>query len=248
MTVSVCIPAYNEGERLVKCASVLYEKMNALREREAWDFELIFCDDGSTDDSFAALTEFSSDKPEIRLVGYPQNHGKGSAVREAVKSSVGDVVIFTDCDLAYGVDVIEKAVGAVKGGADVAAGSRNLTKGGYGEYSALRRFASKIYIKVLSVLGGLHVSDSQCGFKAFDGDGARMIFSLCTCDGFAFDYEVLMIAEKLGKKISGLPVTIVNHGSSSVSVIRDSIKMVKDVLKIKKRVSKLDLSEKGDAK
>ena len=248
MTVSVCIPAYNEGKRLVACAGVLYEKMKLLRESEKWDFEIIFCDDGSTDDSAAALREFSSDKPEIRLTGYPDNRGKGSAVREAVKCSSGDVVIFTDCDLAYGVDVIEKAVGAVTCGADVAAGSRNLTKDGYGEYGALRKLASKIYIKVLSVLGGLHVSDSQCGFKAFDGESAREIFSLCTCDGFAFDYEVLMIAEKLGKKITGLPVTIVNHGTSSVSMVRDSFKMVRDVLKIKKRVSKLDLSRKGDEK
>lgn len=239
MTVSVCIPAYNEGERLLKCADTLYDKMTKLRESAGWDFEIIISDDGSTDGSSKALSESFSGRPELKLVGYPRNRGKGCAVREAVMSSVGDVVIFTDCDLAYGVEVIAPAVEVITGGADVAAGSRNLTKDGYGEYGALRRFASKTYIKILSLIGGLKISDSQCGFKAFRGESARRIFSVCECDGFAFDYEVLMTAEKYGMKISEFPVKIVNHGSSSVSVAKDSPKMLKDVLKIKKRVSKL---------
>ena len=246
MTVSVCIPMYNEIGCAEGSAASLYDKMKSLESQKGISFEIVFCDDGSTDGCGDALRAFASDKPEITVTGYPDNRGKGHAVKRAILESRGDVAVFTDCDLAYGVDVIEKALERFEeeDAPDVLVGSRNLDPSGYAGYGALRRFASRVYIKVLSFVGGLDLTDSQCGFKAFDGESAKTIFSYCECDGFAFDYEVIMIARRRGMKISEMPVSIVNHGKSSVRVVRDSVKMVRDILKIKRRVRRLDIAAK----
>ena len=240
MTVSVCIPIYNESDAVENCAEQLYKKMISLKEKCGFDFEIIFCDDGSTDDCRAKAEAFARGADGVRVIGYDENRGKGRAVRYAVEHTAGDVVLFTDCDLAYGVDVIEDAVLNIAD-ADILIGSRNLTKDGYDGYGAIRKFASKTYIKMLSAIGGLGVTDSQCGFKVFKGESAKKIFSLCECDGFAFDYEIILIAKKLGMKISEMPVSVRNHGQSAVHVISDSFSMIKDVFRIKKRVSRLDI-------
>ena len=239
MIVSVCIPMYNEIGGAENSAAALYKKMTELAASRGISFEIVFCDDGSTDGCGDAVRAYAMDKEEIRVVGYSDNRGKGHAVKTAVEESRGDVVIFTDCDLAYGVDVIEDAAERFESGdrTDVIVGSRNLDPSGYAGYGALRRLASRVYIKLLSAVGGLDLTDSQCGFKAFSGECARTVFGYCECDGFAFDYEVIMIAEKLGYKIAEMPVSIVNHGKSSVHVVRDSLRMIKDIMKIKRRVA-----------
>ncbi len=250
MTISVCIPIYNESDTIENCAAQLYVKMCAIRDKTGHSFEIIFSDDGSTDDCREKAIRFSEGRPEVKVIGYGDNRGKGSAVREAVMASAGDAVLYTDCDLAYGVDIIEDAINNVinEDGSfrsDVVIGSRNLTKDGYSGYSFFRKFASKAYIKALSLIGGFSLTDSQCGFKIFRTDSAKKIFSLCECDGFAFDYEVILIANRFGMKIDEMPVKIVNHRESTVHVAKDSLSMIKDVLKIKKRVKKLDIERGG---
>jgi len=247
MTVSVCIPIFNESAAVEKCAVSLYEKMSSLRLSEEWDFEIIFSDDGSTDDCREKVEDYAVDKKEIKVIGYSGNRGKGSAVREAVLSSTGDVVLFTDCDLAYGADIIYDGVKNIVGGngdfhSDIVIGSRNLTKDGYNGYGFFRKFASRVYIRFLSLIGGFGLSDSQCGFKVFNAESAKKIFALCKCDGFAFDYEVILIAKKLGMKVAEMPVKIINHRESKVHVVRESLSMVKDIFKIKRRISKLNIA------
>lgn len=246
MTVSVCIPMYNESDTVEHCAAELYNKMRSYREKTGRDFEIIFSDDGSTDDGREMAERFAADRPEIRVIGYAGNRGKGSAVREGIMASRGDVVLYTDCDLAYGVDIIEDAVenivdrdGTFK--ADIVIGSRNLEKDGYSGYGFFRKFASKTYIRMLAIIGGFSLTDSQCGFKIFRTESAKKVFSLCECNGFAFDYEVILIAKRFGMKIDEMPVRIINHRESTVHVAKDSLSMLKDVLKIRKRVKKLEI-------
>ncbi len=250
MTLSVCIPMYNESDAVEGCAAELLRKMRSFSGGTGNSFEIIFCDDGSTDDCRAKAERIAADNPEVRVIGYKDNRGKGSAVREAVSSSLGDAVLYTDCDLAYGADIIGDAVKRIADAdgrfrADAVIGSRNLTKDGYNGYGLFRKLASKAYIKALSVIGGFSLTDSQCGFKIFKTESAKKIFSLCECDGFAFDYEVILIANKLGMKIEEMPVRIINHRESTVHMAKDSVTMLKDVIKIKKRVKKLTLQSGG---
>ena len=238
MKFTLCIPMYNEAAIIADTAQKLDEYMSSNFE----DYEIIFSDDGSTDGSAEIVKSLCL--PKVKVIGYPDNRGKGSAVREAMLASTGDAVMFTDSDLAYGTEVIGRVAEAFEAHpeCDLVVGSRNITKDGYEGYTLLRRIASRSYIAVLKAVCGLKISDSQCGCKAFRGEAAKRIFSHCAVNGFAFDFEALLLANKCGYKIFELPVRVINHGTSKVSVVGDSVKMLGDIIKIKKRISNVNIS------
>lgn len=234
MKFSLCIPMYNEISIIRDTAQTLSDYMSANFQ----DYEIIFADDGSKDGCGKAVEEMNL--PCVRVVGYEVNRGKGYAVRTAMLAAEGDYIMFTDADLAYGCDVIARVYETFEANpeASMVIGSRNLSKDGYEGYTAIRKLASKTYIKVLSIIGGFKLTDSQCGCKAFTGKAAKEIFSRCEVDRFAFDFECILWAVKFGMKIVEMPVKIINHRESKVSVLRDSFKMVRDILKMKKRIKK----------
>lgn len=234
MKFSLCIPMYNEASIIKDTAITLHEYMSANFE----DYEIIFSNDGSKDDCGRIVEEMNL--PNVKVIGYEQNMGKGYAVRCAMLAAQGDIIMFTDADLAYGTDVIKEVHDTFLANpdAEMVMGSRNIHKDGYEGYTFIRKLASKTYIKVLCIIGGFKLSDSQCGCKAFRGDAAKKIFARCEVNRFAFDFECILWAVKYGMKIVEMPVKIINHRESKVSVMRDSFKMVRDILRMKKRIKK----------
>ena len=234
MKISLCIPMYNESSIIAQTAKTLHEYMSATFD----DYEIIFSDDGSKDNSAEIVRKL--DLPCVRVVGYETNMGKGYAVRTAMLAAEGDVVMFTDADLAYGTDVIKQTydIFAKDNSIDMVIGSRPLHKEGYEGYTAIRKLASKVYIKVLSVVGGFKLSDSQCGCKAFRSDAVKQIFPRCEVNGFAFDFEAILWSVKLNLKIKEIPVKIINHRESKVNVFKDTFKMLGDLRRMKKRIKK----------
>ena len=234
MKFSLCIPMYNESSIIEDTARQLSAYMQANFD----DYEIIFSNDGSKD-GCDKLVE-SLHLPHVKVVGYEQNRGKGCAVRTAMLAAEGDVRMFTDADLAYGTDVIKKVADAFEANpdADLVIGSRNLDKSGYEGYTLLRKIMSKVYIKVLCIAGGFKLSDSQCGCKAFRAEATERIFSRCEVNSFAFDFEAILWAVKMKMKIVEIPVRVINHGESKVRIIRDTLKMLKDLSKMKKRIRK----------
>ena len=237
MKISVCIPMYNENRVIAETAKTLSGYMSAHFE----DYEILFCSDGSTDGCDKTVEALAL--PHVRVVGYEQNRGKGYAVRTAMMEATGDIRMFTDADLAYGTDVIQAVAQAFAENpeAQLVIGSRNLRKDGYEGYTWLRRVASKAYIRVLCIAGGFKLSDSQCGCKAFRGVAAKKIFSRCEINGFAFDFEAILWAVKYGMSIKEIPVRVINHGESKVHVLRDTVKMLRDLRRMKKRIRKADV-------
>ena len=236
MKLSVIIPAYNEEAILRDTVRTLWDALNAMQDRGVFDdYEMIFVSDGSTDATAELLTEAEQQYPTLRTCIYDQNRGKGYAVRKGILASDGDLVLYTDCDLAYGTDVIGSAVIQMRDtGADVLIGSRAIHPEGYNGYTPLRKIASVLYLRILCIAAGFRHSDSQAGFKALRGTVGREIFSQCEIDRFAFDLEMLMRAQKAGCSVTELPIKIVNHRESSIRLVRDSIRMLRDIRKIKK--------------
>ena len=222
---------YNENGVIAQTAKRLSDYMAA----HFADYEILFCDDGSTDgcgDTVRALS-----LPHVRVVGGAVNYGKGHAVRLAMTEACGDIRVFTDADLAYGVEVVGRIADVfAETGADMVIGSRTLHKDGYAGYTPLRKLASKLYLRLLCLVGGFRLSDSQCGCKAYSGAAADAIFSRCIVDGFAFDFETILWANRLGFTVAEMPVKVLCHGASKVHMLRDSVKMLCDLAKIKKRI------------
>lgn len=225
---------YNEASIIADTARTLSDYMSENFD----DYEIIFSNDGSRDNCGDIVRRMSL--PHVKVIENKENMGKGYAVRMAMLEAEGDVVMFTDADLAYGTEVIGRVRDEFEKNSEmqVLIGSRNLSKDGYEGYSFIRKMASKAYIRVLCMVGGFRLSDSQCGCKAFSGQIAKEIFSRCQVNRFAFDFECILWANKYGVKIDEMPVKIINHRESTVNVWSDSVKMLRDVQKMKKRIKK----------
>ncbi len=248
MLFSVVIPMYNEKSVAENCVSTLINRLETAATNRELEYELIFSDDGSTDGCGRIVLDYAEANPHphgnVRVEASPVNMGKGNAVRRGILASRGDVVIFTDSDLAYGADVVVDMFSHFTSDecdAELLIGSRAIDPRGYEGYTFLRKIASKMYLTLLRTYAGFSHSDSQCGIKMFRGDAGRRIFSYCETDKWAFDFEALLIAERLDLKVAEFPVHIINHRESKIRLVRDSVKMLRDIREIKRRVSRLEI-------
>lgn len=231
--VSVVIPVYNEEKRIEKTA----EALDTYLKENVGSYEIVFSNDGSVDSTFEKAKKLAEKYPCVKSVGYEENKGKGSAVRHGIMAAEGDIILFTDCDLAYGTEVIGKAVEFFEStGADIVTGSRNLNAESYEGYTFIRKIMSKVYFKIIATAAGFKLTDSQCGFKCFKKEAAHDIFSECVIDSFAFDLEALIKAQNKGYKIAEMPVKILHNDNSEskVRMIRDTFKMLGDIRRIRK--------------
>lgn len=232
MKLSLVIPAYNES-------SIIADTLRAVTARLAEidpEYELLLVDDGSTDGMAELVKPFESD--HVRLLGYHPNRGKGCAVRVGMLAARGDYVFHTDADLAYGLENIPDMLQKFETtGADLVVGSRKLNGDGYRDYPPLRLMASKCFSLLTRMVAGMNF-DTQCGIKGFTRRAAQAIFSRCATDGFAFDFEVLLRATRMGLRVEQEAVTIVNHRESKVNVLRDSLRMFRDMLRIRRQVGR----------
>lgn len=230
MDISLVIPAYNESGIIMDTIQTVSARLAELTA----EYEVLIVDDGSTD-GMAELVRGCGD-PRVRLEGYASNRGKGCAVRTGMLAAQGDLILCTDADLAYGVDVFAGLLERLRTGeADLIIGSRRMGGEGYKNYPPLRILMSKCFGLLSHMISGLPY-DTQCGIKAYRRQAARAIFSRCTTDGFSFDFEVLMRADRLGLKVEQFPVSVINFRESKVNVVRDSARMFRDVFRIRKKV------------
>ena len=229
LQLSIVVPAYNESERL----SLTLAIVSYLEERGT-EFELIFSDDGSTDDTRALMDAAAARDPRIRVVGTSQNRGKGRAIAEGVLASRGDLVLISDTDFSTPITELPKLEDAIRAGADVAIGSR-AKRGSQVEVSQPfhRVLMGKTFNLIVQavILPGLW--DTQCGFKLIRGDVAREIFSTLRTAGFAYDVEVIRRARRQGRVIAEIPVRWINSEPTKVLAIRHSARMFIDVFKIR---------------
>jgi putative flippase GtrA len=224
--LSVVIPAYGEADRIGETVERVHRDLEGLEG----GLEVVVVDDGSPDQTAEAARAAGAEL----VVSYPDNRGKGAAVREGMMAATGRTVAFTDADLSYSPRQILRLLEAVEGGWDVVVGSRQhthtLTVVSRGR---LREFGGRL----VNVFTGLvllgRYRDTQCGLKAFRRDVARLVFSKCRIDGFAFDVEVFHLVETYRLTLCEVPVEVENSERSSVHVIRDFTRLVRDLMRIR---------------
>ena len=200
--MSVILPAYNERKNIGR---VILSLRELAESSGVPDYELIVVDDGSGDGTREQALELA-DGAHIKVVGYPHNHGKGYAVKYGIERSVGDVVLFLDSDLEIKPSGLSTYLANLKD-CDIVIGSKRHPKSRV-QASAMRRILSFAFHTLVKLLVGLKVSDTQPGLKAGRGDCFRRVFRLLSVKKFAFDVEVLLVADLLNLRIREAPVEI----------------------------------------
>lgn len=223
--LSIIVPAYNEAARLPPLLRDLVSRFDPATT------QIIVVDDGSQDTTARVAGDGLASFPNHRIEVLPVNRGKGAALRHGVRKSTGHQVVFMDADGATDLADIEPLLFALAD-ADIAVGSRLLPGAVVNEPQRSRHLMRRGFNMLVRLATKANVSDSQCGFKAFSGGAAHLLFHLTHLDGFALDAEVLDMAERLGFQVEEVPVHWLAVSGSKIHRIRDSAHLAVSVLRI----------------
>lgn len=230
--LSVIVPAHNEEERI----GPTLERVAAYLAGQPYDAEVIVVDDVSADRTGEVVDAFAGAHPLVRRLRRDANPGKGAAVREGMLAAKGDYRLFSDADLSTPIEETARLLAACEGDHEVAVASRALPGSNLAVRQPwFREMMGRTFNLMVQAGAVWGIHDTQCGFKCFRGAAAEELFGRMTITGFAFDVEVLFLAHKRGYRIAEIPVTWINSPSSKVSPIRDSLRMMRDLVRIRWR-------------
>ena len=225
--VSVVIPAYDEELHIGSTILSIAE----YAEAKGWRYEVIVVDDGSSD---STVSQAERAGETVRVLRNRVNRGKGYSVRRGMLASRGDFVLFSDADLSTPIYELDRFLEEAQEGCDVVIGSRALANSKIEVHQPIyRELMGKAFNLVLRSLGLSHFRDTQCGFKLFSRRAVEAVFPLAMINRFAFDVEILLIAQRRGLRIRELPVHWRDSLPSKVSLVQDSLRMFFDVLKLR---------------
>jgi dolichyl-phosphate beta-glucosyltransferase len=229
---SIVIPCFNEAARIRKTLRTTLDYLASA----APESELIVVNDGSTDATVSITREvFSNTKIATRLLENFPNRGKGAAVRSGLLAAQKPIGLFSDADLSTPLGETPKLIEPIANGEiDIGFGSRAIDRSLIGQRQPWRREqAGRIFNLLVRVATGLPFWDTQCGFKAFRLDVCRPIIEAARIDGFAFDVELLYLAQRAGLRIREIPVRWNHAEGSKVSFFRDSLRMLREVIALR---------------
>lgn len=229
--MSIVLPAFNEENVIAGTI----EAMSDYLEGTGLSWEIIAVDDGSTDETLTILIDLQSRVRELRVIQLERNRGKGAAVRAGVLEARGAVIGFTDADQPYRFANLGEAIALVHSGAtDIAIGARDLAESEHDDsYPFVRHISGRLFSLIVGAFLIRGIPDTQCGLKVFSSSAASMIFRQGKIDSFGFDFETLYLAQKYGFRIARIPVGMTHRHESKVSVIRDSLRMLRDLMRVR---------------
>lgn len=233
MLLTIVVPAYNEAARLGRTLPQIL----AWLTRHQVGSRVLVVDDGSTDGTGDAVRAQMPAYPNLDLITLARQSGKGAAVRAGLLAAATEVVGFMDADLSTDLRHVDDAVTAIQNGADVLIGSRALRHSAVVvRQPAYRRVGARIFRELARQLGGLpDTPDPQCGFKFFRGPVAHDLFGSAVIDRWMFDLEVLRLARHRGYRVEQLPVAWTNDPDSRLRLTVDTLRMVRDLARIRWR-------------
>ncbi len=233
--LSIVIPAYNEANNYRD--GVLNPSL-AWLQKQSFDYEVIFVNDGSTDDTKKILEIFCRAHTNFRLLSITHG-GKVAAVSAGMLSAKGEIILFTDFDQSTPLKEAEKLLAAHKNGDDVVIGNRGIATM---DNNLFRRFRSWVFVTLVQVVLLPKIHDSQCGFKSFKNPVAKKIFNNLkvtnvhkVSGGYmgAWDAEALFLAQKFDYKISEVAVEWKKVEGQRLNPVTEPIKMLQDIFKIR---------------
>ncbi len=237
--LSVVIPSYNETENLKN--NVLKQVLTYL-QKQNYSWEIILSDDGSQDGTLKKLHQFADQYTQVKVLGNV-HAGKGPTVKAGMLAATGKWRLFTDFDQSTPLSEIEKLWPRADQNHEVIIGSREMVGSVRDKepwYRHLMGRGFNILVQFLAIPG---IMDTQCGFKLFSAHATELLFNQLHVygqqqqrgDAFtgAFDVELLFLAKKNGLKISEVPIEWHHHQTDRVDPIKDSLRMLKDIVLIR---------------
>jgi putative flippase GtrA len=213
--VDIVVPTHNEAADLEASVCRLHRY---LTERFPFSWQITIADNGSSDGTPAIARRLASELPGVEALVLDEA-GRGRALRAAWMSSEASVVAYTDVDLSTDLDALLPLVAPlISGHSDVAIGSR-LATGARVQRGLKREVISRCYNSILRVALHTGFRDAQCGFKAVRSATARRLLADVEDDGWFFDTEMLVLAQRRGLRIVELPVDWVDDPDSRVRIL-----------------------------
>jgi glycosyltransferase involved in cell wall biosynthesis len=199
-SISVVIPVFNLQNKI----SFSLEKIKRAVESAFTNYELIAVNDGSTDKTLTILRGIENADPHVHVLSYNPNRGKGYAIRQGIKHSQGNAVIFLDGDLNISPELIKDYVEKLSIFDLVIASKRHPES--RVTIPKSRMILSRAFNLIVKMATGIPQKDTQAGFKVGDGEVMRTIFRYISVNRYAFDVELFIIASILHLKVHDMPV------------------------------------------
>ena len=231
--ISLVIPCFNEAERLAGMVQALVE----FTQKWPAETEIIIVDDGSTDDWEVKLQAFpamATIREHVQILRQA-NTGKGGALKYGVSVAKHPFILTLDADMAASPLDLFRWIDLRHGFStkEILIGSRELP-GSKVIDSPKRRFVGRVFNRIIRIITGLPYRDTQCGFKLYPASAAKSIFAALQTPGWAHDVEILLRANRAGYAVVQMPLTWKAVDGSKIDVQRDSLRMLKELIRIKK--------------
>jgi putative flippase GtrA len=213
--VDVVVPVHDEETDLAPSIRRLHAY---LQDRFPVTATITIADNASTDGTWQIASALAAELPGVRAERL-EVKGRGRALRQAWATSDATVLAYMDVDLSTDLDALLPLVAPLLSGhSDVAIGTR-LARSARVVRGPKRELISRCYNLVLHAALTTGFSDAQCGFKAIRADRAALLLPLVEDDGWFFDTELLVIAERSGLRIHEVPVDWVDDPDSRVDLL-----------------------------
>jgi len=218
--LSIIIPAYLEEKNIYKTVMEILEAHDILD----YDYEVIVVVDGSPDGTAREARRHHSKK--VKVYEYGKNHGKGYALKYGTAKAQGQIITFVDAGGDFDPKQFDKCVKLMEiFDADFVIGSKRHPASKV-NYPRLRKFYSWVYQKMIRVLFGFSVTDTQTGLKFLRRRVAKDVMPRVLVKRYAFDLEMLVIAWQLGyRRIFEAPVEMrfndLGTGAANFSAIKN---------------------------
>ncbi|MBI2911924.1 MAG: glycosyltransferase family 2 protein [Chloroflexi bacterium] len=228
--VEVVIPVYNEERALPPSVATLRAYLS---QYLPYTWRITIANNASTDGTLGVAQELARAYPELDYV-HLDLKGRGRALRAAWGRSDARVLCYTDVDLSAEVAHLADLVALVaEGRADIAIGTR-LHRQSRTNRSVRREIISRGYNLIVKLMFGTRFSDAQCGFKAISREAAGVLLPLVKDQGWFFDSELLIIAEKRGYRIGEVPVVWREDPDSRVKIVSTAWEDLKGLFRVRR--------------
>ena len=226
--LSFVIPAYNE-ERFIEDT---LGKLDLVIKDRMLQYEVVVVDDGSQDKTYSRAKKYAKKNAHVRVLRFLKNRGKGYAVRTGSMEALGDIVVFVDSDMEIDLRTIIEYVEALDHG-DIVIASKWHPESNV-RIPLVRKILSRSFNVFVKILTNASLKDTQVGLKVMKRIAVDTIFPRLAVKRYAFDVELLAVANLYGLKVVEMPVTLKLDAPFKV---KEALRMFIDLLGIAYRLN-----------